>query len=410
MLDFLGNYLPGLQYNRSMSYAVAGHNLSDEQKDKLESIVLKNPNDLRSRIILLGSYSPFKPHEKDKRLAHIEWVVKNHPEHAIAGSAYAQVHIDDLDYLSTAALWVDQTKKHKRNPRVLVNAANFYTLRDKDLAEEFFKKAIALDPNNDEIKHKLAHLYTLSKGYEQQALVQKEELCKRPDSEDLLCEMTDLPNAALAAGDIERAISASNKLLELSEKYRTNWHYGNAVNQAHTVLGRVALKNGDIEAAKKHLQLSSIDIATPQTQSFGPCLDLAKELAKTGEKSVVLEYLDEVERLCGVTNERAFELRYSIEHGVEKISLGPLEMETYVDEKIERQLIALQGMPEDKRRTHLGTLIKRTKDEIETWVRRVEESRDGENQELLHYASYTLEAQKKHLINLEKLDTETPQE
>ncbi|MCC7529463.1 MAG: hypothetical protein IT342_13145 [Candidatus Melainabacteria bacterium] len=392
-----------MQSNRSISYALTGNNLSEEQKAKLESYLTKNPKDLNARIILLGGYSEFKPSEQNKRLEHIEWIIENHPEHAIAGTPFAQVNVDDCDYQSTSVLWMEQAEKHKNKLRVLVNAANFFTHRDKDLAEDYYKKALFLDPNNQDIKHQLAHLYTLFDGHEKQALAQLEEVCTGPESEDFFYEMSNLPSTAFAAGNIERAISSANKLLDLSEKYRTNWNYGNAVNKTHTVLGRVAIKNGDIEAAKNHLRLSIIDIATPQTTSFGPSLDLAKELAKAGEKGCVIDYLDAFEQLCGVDNNWACELRYTMEHSGERAPAHPPEREHYVDCKLEHQLAALQAWDATKRAKHLKELIKSTKDNIETWARRVEESKGKENKELFHYASHTLEAERKHLINLEAL-------
>ena len=42
----------------------------------------------------------------------------------------------------------------------------------------------------------------------------------------------------------------------LLAKYPTDWNYGNAVSKVHTTLGRLALKRGDVELAKRELSLA----------------------------------------------------------------------------------------------------------------------------------------------------------
>jgi hypothetical protein len=49
--------------------------------------------------------------------------------------------------------------------------------------------------------------------------------------------------------------------------------------------------NGDIEEAKKQLLLAGKTPSSPQLNSFGPNMILAKELLDKGEKDTVLHYL-----------------------------------------------------------------------------------------------------------------------
>jgi len=87
----------------------------------------------------------------------------------------------------------------------------------------------------------------------------------------------------------------ANTVLSVAEKYRSDWNYGNAVHKAHLALGRLALRNGDIEQAKHFLIEAGKTPGSPQLNSFGPNMLLAKELLEKGETAAVLEYLD----LCG---------------------------------------------------------------------------------------------------------------
>jgi len=93
-------------------------------------------------------------------------------------------------------------------------------------------------------------------------------------------------------GDGPRAASFAQELLELAERYRDDWNYGNAVHKGHLVLGRVALMNGDIATARAELLLSGGTPGSPQLDSFGPDMRLAKELLEAGEKAIVLEYFE----------------------------------------------------------------------------------------------------------------------
>ena len=79
---------------------------------------------------------------------------------------------------------------------------------------------------------------------------------------------------------------------ELPEYFHND---GNAIHCSHLVLGRVALREGNLELAKVHLIESAHTIGSPNLVSFGPNMSLAKEVLEKGGREVVLEYLE----LCG---------------------------------------------------------------------------------------------------------------
>lgn len=74
----------------------------------------------------------------------------------------------------------------------------------------------------------------------------------------------------------------------------TNWNYGNLIYDLHSLLGRIALREGDVAAAKRHLAESGKTPGSPQLNSFGPDLVLAGELLQKGQLDVVLAHLDKV--------------------------------------------------------------------------------------------------------------------
>lgn len=95
---------------------------------------------------------------------------------------------------------------------------------------------------------------------------------------------------AYAKGNPELAKSSAEKLLIETEKWKEDWNYGNAVHVGHAVLGLVALDNGDLNEAKGCLAKSGATPGSPQLNSFGPNMRLAKRLLEKDETDAVLEY------------------------------------------------------------------------------------------------------------------------
>ena len=116
------------------------------------------------------------------------------------------------------------------------------------------------------------------------------------DPEKELYRMTRAAPAAFIAGDFDKARAMAEQLLVDAEVWPKNWNYGNAIHTANLVLGRIALRNGEIDDAKKYLIAAGKTPGSPQLNSFGPDMLLARELLKKGEKDVVLEYFDLCEK------------------------------------------------------------------------------------------------------------------
>lgn len=108
-----------------------------------------------------------------------------------------------------------------------------------------------------------------------------------------------LPHAALANaidGDRLAAESQARELLALAPKYAKDWNYGNALHQGNLALGHVALQQGDRRAAVAYLLAAGDTPGSPQLDSFGPRMSLARELLLAGERDAVLDYIDRTTR------------------------------------------------------------------------------------------------------------------
>jgi hypothetical protein len=103
---------------------------------------------------------------------------------------------------------------------------------------------------------------------------------------------TDLATIALAAGETAKATAYSESLLQQAVTMERDWNYGNAIHVAHLVLGEIALNAGDVTKAKYHLLEAAKIPGSPQLDSFGPNMRLAKQLLAKGEREVVVQYFD----------------------------------------------------------------------------------------------------------------------
>jgi len=104
----------------------------------------------------------------------------------------------------------------------------------------------------------------------------------------------DLPNLAklaFNADDLQKAEIYARELLKMAPKYPKDWNYGNAIFDGNFVLGRLALRRGDVKSADDYLLQAGRTPGSPQLDSFGPNMTLAKELVDRGESDVVLQYL-----------------------------------------------------------------------------------------------------------------------
>jgi hypothetical protein len=102
-----------------------------------------------------------------------------------------------------------------------------------------------------------------------------------------------LPRAAVAAYHLERfseAKALAEKALSLAPLFRTDWNYGNAIHFGHSVLGLLALREGDLNLAVDELWKSGETPGSPQLNTFGPTMQLAKELLQAGHTNPVLTY------------------------------------------------------------------------------------------------------------------------
>ena len=118
------------------------------------------------------------------------------------------------------------------------------------------------------------------------------KLTQATTDEERFYALNDAAKQSFVVGKIDEAAKYARDLQSLLPKFQGNWNYGNAVQDAHLVLGRIALREGRIDEAKQLLLASGKSQGSPQMNSFGPNMSLASDLLEKGEREVVLEYFE----------------------------------------------------------------------------------------------------------------------
>ena len=110
--------------------------------------------------------------------------------------------------------------------------------------------------------------------------------------------------AAIDSGNVEDAKKYANALLDEADLNKKDYcFYGGAIHDAHTVLGRLALKERKIDEAIHQLLLSADAPDSPALGSFGPNLSLAEELLLAGEKQAVIDYFEKTSHFWKMQND-----------------------------------------------------------------------------------------------------------
>jgi hypothetical protein len=127
------------------------------------------------------------------------------------------------------------------------------------------------------------------------APTQQEKLAKLEETtavgKERFYALSDLAKTAFDAGDLDKAERYARELLSSASGNEKDWNYGNAVFIGNMVIGRVALRRDhNVQLAKASLRASAETPGSPQLNSFGPNMSLAKDLLVQGERDTVLEF------------------------------------------------------------------------------------------------------------------------
>lgn len=303
------------------SSMVAGFKLSTQQAQQLEKDILTNPNDTEKRQKLLAYY--FSHFElQPKRDKHILWLIQNQPEAQVLRETYGRIDQFGSKEASATAIkeWERQYQKQPNNPKIV--DGYMLAIRDRldpqivtlcqkgSLLEpkngywhneisEYYQRKLEETPLTAEVERQkmaklaldyLEHALPMeSSGHEGSALFELRQHSKKQVTLNIELKNYDrarqLINVVLndAGGSLPKVMSGL-KVFDLVDE--------DMKHICHILLGQIALRQKDVNTAKRELLEAGNVTGSPVLGSFGPNMLLAKELLDKGEKETVLQYFE----------------------------------------------------------------------------------------------------------------------
>ena len=275
-----------------------GSELTLEQAAALEQRLAADPQDLSARAQLLGYYfGPGLRTTADRHREHVLWFIENLPESEVLEGPEASIFpsMDPDGYIEGKEAWLRLMAQQPRNTVFLRHAASYFTLSDSELTAEL------LEPSNPEWARERGSIHwrqarsphgendPAEAARALTAFERAHELSGASQRGSLLPYMG---MAAFVAGDMDKARVHAESMLEAIPE---DWNKGNRIHFGNLVLGRVALSEGNPAEAGSRLIAAGQTPGSPQLDSFGPDMALAKKLFERGETRTVVRYLE----LCG---------------------------------------------------------------------------------------------------------------
>jgi hypothetical protein len=291
-LDTLGIWQP--ESVRAILLLYSGKSISKPKAEELENSVRKDPDKVDDRVVLIGYYSANSKTQLDRtRLRiHVLWMIENHPEHPSTAEPSLRDLPDDGDgNAQILALWKKNLETRGDDFGVVRNAEKFFFGKDPAVAERLIQRISEKEPSNREWPNELAQLYRMF-GIPNQAMDDPQQRADEAYKRVLVLTRTPVAREALA-GDMAEASFKMGDFGGAAELARIHLRSRDhtAVQRANTILGRVAIRAGDMPLAKQFLLDSSAPSAEKDVSLSGPTMVLAKELLEAGERDAVLQYL-----------------------------------------------------------------------------------------------------------------------
>jgi beta-lactamase regulating signal transducer with metallopeptidase domain/tetratricopeptide (TPR) repeat protein len=306
--------------------SLEGYNFSPQEVAELEHTVAENPDNLEAWSLLLSYYYTHMFKDGTVRQKHeqsVLWLIQNHPEAKVLGDAHGKLFPWVHNYAEGERLWKSQLQNYRDNLKIIANACSYLQGGNIDLAIECYEYGKSLDPENAaEWYRKLATAYNLKMANspaEEKALWARDMLSALENTYEEskpttfsynfgdVTRTVEMPNiskvlllpriakAALAAGELGKAVTYAHQLLEAAEENPA--FRGDNLYEGNLVLGLLAVREGNLDAAEIYLLQAAEAFGFAGMHRVSPDMSLAKDLLSYGRRDTVLEFLRKGEKV-----------------------------------------------------------------------------------------------------------------
>jgi hypothetical protein len=321
-----GRAFPAL-VNATPARAALGTKMADmptsDDFARLESEVEKNPTSEVARENLLEALSADPERFDDpRRFELLEWFLEHNPQHSICSTPFMRVSPESAPgaYARLKARWLALVADVPADPQLVRGAAAFVAAESLDEGKRLLKSALAQTPGDPKLWLDLGRmsqdpaerLAAFEKArdagetlpnlpvwiaktsfeagqYDKSELAARELMRLVDEARARFGDKLDWPERGAELWKRARSASADDEAAaELVDahsqhSYRKHW--------AQTVLGLLACRNDDVDRAVSHLRASGDVRPDYRLSSYGPSLDLVREVCAGGRWVEGLEYL-----------------------------------------------------------------------------------------------------------------------
>lgn len=296
-----------------------GHALAAPDAEAFERGLEQHPDDLDARARLLGYYarrcrqekmpSPVNPAIESPcaaRFRHALWVIEHAPAAPLAAHPTTLISRANREYYEAAQLWQQHVAGEAVDATLLDHALRFFERENHVRVEELLHRAELAYPGDarwatrrrsiraDELcatwlKYRFADL-TRQESSGPAELVEIESILADADLEPPLAAQLHDQAARLLLhfGHLKKARVHAQAMVKVAAGIHDGMD-GKQVHSGHVILGRIALREGDVGEARARLELAGRTAGAAQLGC--PEMALANELLQHDERNAVLQYL-----------------------------------------------------------------------------------------------------------------------
>lgn len=289
----------------------------------IEAQIHARPSSARLREDLLVAYDEHPALQAAPgRIAQILWLITHAPHRHSARSPL--MYIDAVEHPDAFAMvaqrWSERHARDPADPHIVCGYASFLACGDPVRALRLLQEFVAGDPSHADVWLQLGQQAEAAEMRLSYLLEARRRGAEHPNL------MVWIARTAFEAGDLTLAESTAKEMLasvvptqpattSLPALFRkpVRSALGTAIGAAlspptgqlayqkhwgHTILGLVALRRHADTEARAHLREAANVGDDPRLSSYGPSLQLARELALRGAVDEVRAYLDACEKFC----------------------------------------------------------------------------------------------------------------
>lgn len=318
-----------------------GAALSAGDAAALERALEQRPDDLDARARLLGfhrarardQYNEATPAERMRhvresflngtsvesqaRAHHALWLAQNAPRAPLAAHRLVHFHMAEPAYAELSSIWRRHAAAEPPDATLLAHAIAFFWSENETFAGELLTRAEQLFPDDgrwprfrrdrqakelwfEHLRRRVGEpAIAIPDDPDKKAALERVESLLRgaQPGEAWMLQLRPLAaDLCLALGHVDRAREHAEQMLvsdagEPDADRDPDGESPNAAHDGHLLLGRIALRGGDVDRAKAHLTLAGQTGPTGLVTALGPDMRLARDLLVRGERDVVIRYL-----------------------------------------------------------------------------------------------------------------------